>query len=374
MSIYLILLFCTSLGLCACPEVSGSFFIEQQDLYPESADWDPVTCRLYLSSQFNCTLVIYNPYNKTSKVVEIPGISHPGNPNYTEYHVNGIDYDAKSGNVFISVSSAAAFTSVIAEGADGTIVPNYAAANYTGPNRVVVFDPKTECVVTDVGLLSAQNEFHNATGDYTSAFQDIAEIESTGDAYAPATFGNTIVRIPSGSSEPELWYATISSSIFYGFGGIFSIGNKLVLSDSISGGLVTFDTTEQKDPKATYVPLQSLPSDYKPLNADGLFAPSKYGGKVALWSDDYNGTSVYGSSDNWETAHFLGLILNDDPGVILGAMTTASFEIGQRVFTLTQIFQYSPPVQSKKNFLFYDVTTQLDAIVKASFVGNLTQN
>lgn len=43
-----ILLLSTKLALGACPPFSGSFFIEQQDLYPEGADWDPDTCTLYL--------------------------------------------------------------------------------------------------------------------------------------------------------------------------------------------------------------------------------------------------------------------------------------------------------------------------------------
>lgn len=43
-----ILLLSTKLALGACPPFSGSFFVEQQDLYPEGADWDPDTCTLYL--------------------------------------------------------------------------------------------------------------------------------------------------------------------------------------------------------------------------------------------------------------------------------------------------------------------------------------
>ena len=55
-------------------------------------------------------------------------------------------------------------------------------------------------------------------------------------------------------------------------------------------------------------------------------------------------------------------------------MTTATFEIDERIYVLTQAFQYSLPVQQKKNFPFYDITTQLDAIVNASFAGHLSQH
>ena len=99
----------------------------------------------------------------------------------------------------------------------------------------------------------------------------------------------------------------------YGFGGIVSLGYKLIISDAILGDLVTFDTRHQNDPQPTYIPLQNLPSNYRPLSADGRYLPKKYGGRVVLWRDDYNGTAVFGTLDEWESAHFLGLIENDDP-------------------------------------------------------------
>ena len=46
--LYVIWVLSARLVVGACPEFSGSFFVEQQDLYPESADFDPKTCKLYL--------------------------------------------------------------------------------------------------------------------------------------------------------------------------------------------------------------------------------------------------------------------------------------------------------------------------------------
>jgi hypothetical protein len=319
---------------------------------------------------FNSSLLIYDPFDETSKLIDIPGISHPGSTLTTEYHLDGIDYDTKSGQIFIAASSASAFTSVIVKGANGQIATNYSHANYTGPNRILIFDPVAERLVSDIGLETAQEEFYNLTGNLTNGFQDMAEIESTGDSYVIGTFGNSIVKISHGSQEARLWYAPSPSNYSkeYGFGGVFASGHKLVVSDTLSGGLVTFNTREKR-PTATYVPLLGMPSDYRPANADGIYAPKRYGGKVALWSDDYNGTSVYGSTDNWSTAHYLGLISNDDPALLEGTMTTASFEVGDRVYVLTQVFQYSLPVEPKKNFPFYDITAQLDSIVQGSMMG-----
>lgn len=50
-------------------------------------------------------------------------------------------------------------------------------------------------------------------------------------------------------------------------------------------------------------------------------------------------------------------------------MTTACFEINDRVFVLNQVFQFALPVQPRKNFPMYDVTWQLDAMVADSFLG-----
>jgi hypothetical protein len=30
-----------------CPPLAGTFIIEQDDLFPENADWDPIHCKLY---------------------------------------------------------------------------------------------------------------------------------------------------------------------------------------------------------------------------------------------------------------------------------------------------------------------------------------
>ncbi|KAJ6199373.1 LOW QUALITY PROTEIN: hypothetical protein J3E72DRAFT_266893 [Bipolaris maydis] len=127
--------------------------------------------------------------------------------------------------------------------------------------------------------------------------------DSHGNSYAIGTYGNSIAKIYSHKREVRLWYYPQKYTKEYGFGSIFSYGDNLIVSDLLSHGFVVFDIRSQtgpgKTPKPKEVALQGLPSDYKPLSSDGLFALTKYG---ALWSDDFNGTSVYGSNDGWETA------------------------------------------------------------------------
>ncbi|KAK5047450.1 hypothetical protein LTR84_006546 [Exophiala bonariae] len=368
---WMILLLSTELVSGICPPFSGSFFVEQQDLYPESADWDPNNCILYLGSLFNCSIVAYSPYNKTSEIIIIPGTSHPGSDNFTEYHLNGIEYNLNTGHILATVSSAQSFVSVIAPGPDNTIVVDYSHANYTGPNHLIVYDPKAKRLIADLNLDVAQEEFRAITGNLTNGFQDVAAVDTTGDSYIVGTFGNSIVKLARDTNVPHLWFSPTNYTREYGFGGIAALGEKLIVSDAVSGGFVTFDARDD-DPQPTYVELQGLPANYRPLNADGVYSPKRYNGKVVLWSDDYNGTSVYGSDDNWASAHFIGLIANDDPGRIQGAMTTACFEINDRVYVLNQIFQFSLPVKPRKNFPMYDVTWQLDAMVAESFLANST--
>ena len=43
-----VLLFTACLVARECPPVTESFILEQYSLYPESADYDPMTCKLFL--------------------------------------------------------------------------------------------------------------------------------------------------------------------------------------------------------------------------------------------------------------------------------------------------------------------------------------
>lgn len=247
-----------------------------------------------------------------------------------------------------------------------TPITSYAHANFTGPNRISVYDPRTERSLQDANLLPAQQKFHEITRHLTNGFKDMAEIVYTHDSYAIGTFGSSIVKIPYLSNTSELWYAPTVYNETYGFGGIVSYGWKLLISDTITGGFVVFDI-RQRDPQPSYVALQDSPGDYRPLNADGFYTPTKYGGNVALWSNDYNGTSLYGTDDGWETAHFLGLILNNDPGVYEGSQTTDSFELEGRVYIVTAFFVFKLPASPKMNWPLYDITDKLDEILQRSY-------
>ncbi|KAH6665087.1 hypothetical protein B0J14DRAFT_492783 [Halenospora varia] len=338
-----------------CPPVDGTLVINEYDLYSESADWDPVNCKLYISSIYNCSLTVYDPYTHTSNIVDLPGITNHGIFNYTEYHLDGVDYDARTGIMYIAAASTNAFTS--------TSSGDYSNANYTGNNRILKYDTRRDSLISDIDLAPIQAEYGKKTGNLTSGFQDMAE-DTNGNSYVIGTFGNSIVKISTRTEMVSLWYYPKIYDITYGFGGIFSIGDMLVVSDTHTQSLVTFDTNADS-PVPRVLHVQDMPPNYRPAMADGLFAPKKYGGKVALWSDDFNGTAIYGSSDGWRSARYLGLIPNDDP-LAVGTFATATFEIEENIFVVATAFQFQLPQATKTSFPFIDITKKVDDIIKQS--------
>jgi hypothetical protein len=306
---------------------------------------------------YNCSLVEYDPYTKTSTAIDIPGLTQHGVIEYTDFHLNGIDFDPASGHIHIAAASTTAF--------DSFLTGDYAHANYTGPNRVLAYDPATRAFVADADLHAAQTAFRRAAtprGQRTSGFQDVAA-DTAGNVFAIGTFGNSVVRIAAGTSEARLWFQPRRYTKEYGFGGIFAAGDKLVVSDTLTKGFVTFDATEE-EPVPTRVAIRDLPAGYQPT-ADGLYAPPKYGGKIALWSDDFNGTAVYGSEDGWSSARYLGPVENDF-NATKGGLATATFEMAGSIYQLVQFFQAKLPVKTKESFPFMDITKKVDEVVKKS--------
>ncbi|KAK1237988.1 hypothetical protein MKX08_002567 [Trichoderma sp. CBMAI-0020] len=113
--------------------------------------------------------------------------------------------------------------------------------------------------------------------------------------------------------------------------------------------LLTFNINEPKG-LPLYVHSDGFPTNY--TGGDGLLLSARYGGKVILWFDDFYGTRVVGSMNNWKTAEYLGLVLMDDNLSKQGGYTTGSFEPTRSV-------------KAKQKLLMVDMTEQIDELVKA---------
>lgn len=290
---------------------------------------------------------MYDPYRQESEVITFPGIT--GNDDYT---ITGIDYDGMGSMYFAATS----YTAFIA-----TTTGNQSLANFTGPNSIIRYDTNARKIRWITDLVPIQEEIFQRTGKLVTGFQDMAE-DDQGNTYVIGSFGSIIIKINK-NGTPRIWYEPKNINDTLASGGIVRSGDKLVINDRLAPGLLTFDICEPEG-RLVYVHPEGFPANYTG-GTDGLLLPSKYDGKVILWSDDFYGTRVIGSKNNWKTAEYLGLALMDSDLSSQGGYTTGSFEVGQTIYSLTEFFQLGRTVKPKKEFLMVDMTKQVDELVKA---------
>ncbi|KAL7917894.1 hypothetical protein ACQKWADRAFT_331508 [Trichoderma austrokoningii] len=334
-------------ALGSCPPFQHSFNASILDLYPENADWDPVHCKIYFGLYYNASVAVYYPYRNEHELITFPGIT--GNDDYT---ITGVDYDGM-GSMYFAATSYTAFVA--------TTTGNLALANFTGPNSIIRYDTNTRKILWITDLVPLQKEVFKQTGKLITGFQDMAE-DDQGNTYVIGSFGSIIVKINK-SGTPQIWYQPKNISDTLHSGGIVRSGNKIVINDRVAPGLLIFDINESMGSPISVHP-EGFPTNYTG-GGDGLLLPSRYGGKVILWSDDFYGTRVVGSRNNWKTAEYLGLVLMDENLSAQGGYTTGSFEVGQTIYSLTEFFQPTRSVKPKQEFLMVDMTEQVDKLVKA---------
>ncbi|KAK4067552.1 hypothetical protein Trihar35433_6112 [Trichoderma harzianum] len=331
----------------SCPPFKGSFNATILDLYPENADWDPVHCKIYFGLYYNASVAVYDPYRDEYEEIIIPGIT--GNDDYS---ITGIDYDGM-GSMYFAATSYTAF--------EATTSGNPALANFTGPNSVIRYDTNDRTIRWITDLVPLQKQVFQRTGKLITGFQDMAE-DGQGNTYVIGTFGQIIVKINK-SGTPQIWYEPKNINDTLLSGGIVRSGDTIVINDRVAPGLLTFDINKSKG-VPTYVHPEGFPTNYTG-GGDGLMLPSKYGGKVILWSDDFYGNRVIGSKNNWKTAEYLGLVPMDETLSKEGGYTTGSFEVGQTIYSLTEFFQPTRSLEAKPKWLMVDATEQVDELVKA---------
>ncbi len=300
---------------------------------------------------YNASVIAYDPYCQTSEVITFPGIT--GSPDYT---IAGIDYNGKDSMYF----SALASTSF-----QETTTGNASFANFSGPNSVIRYDTKTKNITWISDIVPVRQAIFNSTGKLFTGFSDVAE-DRQGNAYAIGSFPSIIVKItPDGT--PSVWWQpeTQSNNETLTSAGIFVSGNTIVINDrSSTPGLHTFDITAS-NPSPVYLLPNGFPTNFSG-GADAMIAPSKYGGQVALWSDDFFGQRVIATRDGWKTADYLGLVPMD-PGLRkLNGYNTDAFAMGNTIYALTDFFQIpDEPIKSQQDWLMVDITEQVDVLVRA---------
>lgn len=312
----------------------------------------------HTSTVYNSSIVIYDPYSNSTKAVTIPGWS--GN---SAVQMSGIHYDDVSDSVIVSLTSTEVWDT-------STNVGSLVAGSISGPELVVRYDVKAENFVYIANLAAAQAEFLAVTGNKTGGFQDSAT-DANGTTYTLSSYGNAVAAV-SPTGNVSLWFGepnkTLNSS-HYGYGGLFIDNkvNKLVISDTISAGLVTFslDTDMQSAaPVPTYVPIDGKPQDWTPIS-DGLYTPPKYNTSIALWSDDGYGIVVIASPDDWVSAKYLGRIDTRQGSAWLGtSVSTTTVQIVNSIYSVQETFQPVGNVTQRMDFVILDITETVERITQ----------
>ncbi|CAI6331578.1 unnamed protein product [Periconia digitata] len=174
----------------SCPDLNGTFSIEQLGLYPENVDFDVNSCLLYIGVLFNATLGIHDPYQSTTEIISFPDIT--GNPTF---HLSGVATNPYTNLTSIVVNAGAAFDS--------------GGQNIAGTNLLLLWDPATKEEVYRVNLTETTQGIYGG-------FQDV-EFDSEGNVYVVGTFPSSILRVEDNGANVNEWFNSNGNHTVTGF-------------------------------------------------------------------------------------------------------------------------------------------------------------
>ncbi|KAF2467269.1 uncharacterized protein BDR25DRAFT_376200 [Lindgomyces ingoldianus] len=316
-----------------CADVKGTFSINQLQLYPENADFDFHSCLLYIGSLFNASVAVYDPYAKTTSIIEVPDVTHN-----QAYHLGGVAANPYTNLISIVVDAGAAF--------------NTGGSDISGTNLLILWDPATK---TEVYRLNLTTTTHGTYG----GFQDV-EFDSRGNVYVVGTFPSSILRVEGNGSVVNEWYISPLSHTITGYSGLAAVGSRdvLIANDNANKQLVRFDMSL---PKGIPIPIPVSP----PKNisgSDAIYLPPKYAGTILLAAVDASGIEVLRSKDaSWTTAESLGQVSNK-VSAANGGFVTAPVQIGNSIFMVEEFFGDAQP-GTRTQFPFVDITEEVEKLV-----------
>lgn len=338
----------------ACAAFDGTFTIDNYKLYPENLDWDPVHCKLYISANFNASVLVYDPYTSTYDILSFDGITDTD-----PYHVSGIDYDASTGSILISANSGNPF---VTSGSD-----------MTGGNKIIRYDTNTNSVAytADLADFTAQLALGNVTG---GGFQDFAE-DPAGNTYVPTVFHVPGIAKITKDGSVSSWYigepSTTSSYIYLGI--IYhEATKKLIVTAPYLSTFVSFDVGSDS-PAPINITMNGRPADgsYPGLECDGLINPARYNRDVLLCSENgLQAITLWATSDNFTSLEYIGKVVdNSTTDIATWGSPTATVEIGDAIYISNEYFHDLNEFDvagNRSSFSFVDATADFDAVVAAA--------
>lgn len=247
----------------SCPELNGTFFVNQPGLYPENVDFDPNSCLLYIrydtgsireaalhahlltrpSALFNATIGIHDPYKNTTDIVSFPDISRKydhartswskvthktdGNTDNPAYHMSGVAVNPYTNLTSLVVNAGAAFDT--------------GGQNISGTNLLLLWDSAAKNELYRVNLTETTK------GAY-GGFQDV-EFDKRGNIYVVGTFPSSILRVENNGTKVNEWFQSYGNHTVTGFQGLAAAGDVLLANDNArisNSSLVKFDMTASK--------------------------------------------------------------------------------------------------------------------------------
>ncbi|KAH8198340.1 hypothetical protein TruAng_007495 [Truncatella angustata] len=343
----------TSTTLAVCPPIEGDITVNVPNIYPEGADFALSSCKFYIGSLNNGSLVEWDPYTSVANIIELPGVGHN-----SDYFVCGVDYSHATGTIYVAVSARAPWYPSI-------------GGNLTGPNRLIHYSPLEKSILWQADVDALVKEIEQETGSPIAGFQETAE-DMDGNAYFIAAFSNVILKVDK-DGQATKFYAPEKPDRAYGFGGAFvTQENVLVLGDALSHAFVRFDLSGPTPTSPTFTAPQGHPDTYEGiLECDALIAPPRFHDKVALCSSVLNrnysphgAITVYTSEDGWKTSKFAGVVpveFGQSPDV----WSTAQLASSDKVYALSSALPYDggsfPQTHSTT---LVDITAHVDDLVR----------
>ncbi|TQV99605.1 hypothetical protein V2A60_005071 [Cordyceps javanica] len=327
---------CASRKPTTCSAPKGNFTVNEAGLYPENADFDPSRCVTYIGNLYKSTVTTYNAAeDRVEKVITFDNIS--GVP---EFHVSGVQRDAKHDKLTISANAGAAFDT---EGQD-----------ISGSNVVIQYDlVKGEVEWT-------KNLTETTKGAY-GGFQDM-EHDPEGNSFVIGTYSSSIIKITADGKTATEWFRGSANSSVSGFTGIaaYNGARNVLVTDNEGSQIVSFDLSAAKG-EPVPVPV-SGDKELLTRGFDGAYLPPLFEDKVLIISSNDAGNIVLRSKDGqWKEAEVLGALAN--PLKDQNGFTVATVQIADRIYAVIEWFGDAATGLNRTAFPFIDITDDVNKLL-----------